>query len=67
MVITQAILYVRKVKVAPAISLGHAAALKQATAKYPIRRIECKVLSIPGGFPTFTPDNILLGQIPKRI
>ena len=66
-VITQAILYVRKVKVAPTISLGHAAALKQATAKYPIHRIECKVLSIPGGFPTFTPDNIFLGQIPKRI
>ena len=66
-IITQAILYVRKVKVAPAISLGHAAALKQATAKYPIRRIECKVLSIPRGFPTFTPDNIFLGQIPKRI
>ena len=66
-IITQAILYVRKVKVAPAISLGHAAALKQATAKYPLRRIECKVLSIPRGFPTFTPDNIFLGQIPKRI
>ena len=66
-VILQAILYVRKVKVAPSISLGHAAALKQATAKYPIRRIECKVLSIPRGFPTFTPDNIFLGQIPKCI
>ena len=66
-VITQAILYVRKVKVAPAISLGHVAALKQATAKYPIRRVDCKVLSIPGGFPTFTPHNIFLGQIPKRI
>ena len=35
-VIIQAILYVRKVKVAPTISLGHAAALKQAAAKYPI-------------------------------
>ena len=66
-VITQAILYVRKVKVAPTISLGHAAALKQATTKYPIRPIECKVLSISRGFPTFTPDNIFLGQIPKRI
>ena len=66
-VIRQAILYVRKVKVAPAISLGHVAALKQATAKYPIRRVDCKVLSIPGGFPTFTPDNIFLSQIPKRI
>ena len=51
-VITQAILYVRKVKVAPAISLGHAVALKQATAKCPIRRVDCKVLSIPAGFPT---------------
>ena len=66
-IITQAILYVRKVKVAPTISLGHGAALRQATAKYPIRRIECKVLSIPRGFPTFTPDSIFLGQIPKRI
>ena len=35
-VITQVILYVRKVKVVPAISLGHATALKQATAKYPL-------------------------------
>lgn len=31
----EAILYVRKVKVASTIVLGHAAALKQATAKYP--------------------------------
>ena len=36
-VITEAILYVRKVKVASSIILGHAAALKQTTAKYPIR------------------------------
>ena len=35
-VITEAIRYIRKVKVAPSIALGHAAALKQATAKYPI-------------------------------
>ena len=66
-VITEAILYVRKVKVAPSIALGHAVALKQATAKYPIRRVDCKVLSIPGGFSSFTPDNLFLGQIPKRI
>ena len=66
-VITEAILYVRKVKVAPSIALGHAAALKQATAKYPIRRVDCKVLSIPGGFGSFTPDNLFLGHIPKRL
>ena len=66
-VITEAILYVRKVKVAPSIALGHAAALNQVTAKYPICQVDCKVLSIPNGFSSFTPDNLFLGHIPKRI
>ena len=34
---------------------------------YPIRRVDCKVLSIPGGFSSFTPDNLFLGHIPKRL
>ena len=38
-----------------------------ANLKYPIRRIGCRVLSIPRGFSSFNPDNIFLGQIPKRI
>ena len=38
-----------------------------ANLKYPIRRIDCRVLSIPRGFSSFNPDNIFLGQIPKRI
>ena len=66
-VIKEAILYVRKVKVVSSITLGHATALKQTTAKYPIRRVDCKVLSIPGGFSSFTPDNLFLGHIPKRL
>jgi len=66
-VITETILYVRKVKVASSITLGHAAALKQSTAMYPFRRVDCKVLSIPGGFSSFTPDNLFLGLIPKRL
>ena len=66
-VITEAIQYVRKVKVASSISVGHAAALRQTTAKYPIRRVDCKVLSIPRGFSSFTPDNLFLGHIPKRL
>ena len=49
------------------ITLGHAAALKQSTAKYPSRRVDCKVLSIPVGFSSFTPDNLFLGRIPKRL
>jgi len=49
-VITEAMLYVRKVKVTSSITLEHAAALKETTAKYPIRRVDCKVFfSSPEG------------------
>ena len=65
--ITEAILYVRKVKAVSSNALGHAAALKLATAKYAIRQVACKVLSIPNGFSSFTPDNLFLGHIPKRL
>lgn len=65
--ITEAILYVGKVKVASSITLGHAAALRHTTAKYPLRRVDCKVLTIPRGFSSFNPDNIFQGRIPKRI
>ena len=67
MVITDTILYVRKVKMALSIALGHAAALKQATAKYPIHRVDYKVLFIPNGFSSFTPDKLFLGHSPKRL
>ena len=60
-------MFVRRVKVASSIILGHAAGLKHSSAKCPIRRIDCKVLSIPRGFSGFNPDNIFLGQIPKHI
>ena len=66
-VITEAILYIRKVKVASSVTLRHAVALKQTPAKHPIRRVDCKVLSIPSGFSSFTPDNLFLGNIPKRL
>ena len=39
-VITEAILYIRKVKASSSITLGHSAALKQSPAKYPIRRVD---------------------------
>ena len=66
-VITEAILYIRKVKVASSIILGHAADLRQMPAKYPVRRVDCKVLSIAQGFGTFTPDTLFLGPIPRRL
>ena len=60
-------LFVRKVKVHPSIQLGHLKALEQSTAKYPIRRIETKVFSIPKGNMTVNQDNLFLGQLPKRL
>lgn len=66
-VISHASLFIRKVKVTSDTFLGHAAALEHSPALYPIRRVECKVLSIPTGNMSFTPDDVFLGQIPKRI
>ena len=66
-VITEAVLFVHKVKLASSIILSHAAALKHSSAKYPVRRIDCKVLSIPRGFSSFNPYNLFLGHISKRI
>ena len=60
-------LFVRKVKVNPAVSLGHARALEKATAKYPIRRVVTKMMSIPIGNMSFVQDHIFLGQLPKKI
>ena len=65
--ITEASLHVRKVKVYNDTFVGIATALQQTPALYPINRVECKALSIPAGQMTFNPDNVFLGQIPKRI
>lgn len=66
-VISHASLFVRKVKLYSDTFLAHEAALKHAPALYPFRRIECKALSIPRGNMSFSPDDVFLGQIPKRI
>ena len=60
-------LFIRKVKVAPSIMLGHAKALEKGTAKYPVRRVMCKVISVPQGEMTLQQDHLFLGQIPQRI
>lgn len=60
-------LFVRKVKVSPSVMLGHARALEKGTAKYPVRRVMCKVLSVPQGELTLQQDHLFLGQIPQRI
>lgn len=66
-VLEDAILFIRKEKVSPSVMLGHAEALRRTTAKYPIKRIDFKVFSVPNGALNISQDNIFNGRIPKRI
>ncbi|XP_063960304.1 uncharacterized protein F54H12.2-like [Lytechinus pictus] len=66
-VIQDCSLFVRKVKVSPSVMLGHGKTLERGTAKYPVRRVMCKVLSVPQGELTLQQDHLFLGQIPQRL
>ena len=63
--LTDVVLRIRKVKVDPAINDATETMLKQTPALYPIRRVECKVLTIPSELPSVRQDNIFSGVIPK--
>ncbi len=49
--IVDASLFVRRVTVSSAVMLGHIKALEKGTAKYPLRRVVCKMLSVPRQLP----------------
>ena len=63
--LTDVVLRIRKVKVDQAINDATEITLKQTPALYPIRRVECKVLTIPKSLPSVRQDNIFSGVIPK--
>ena len=63
--LSEVILKIRKVKVDQAVSDGIERMLKQTPVLYPIRRVECKILTVPSGLPTTRQDNIFSGIIPK--
>ena len=65
--IDEAILFARKAKLNPAVQMGHVKALEKGTAKYPLRRVHCKVFSIPRGAMSHTHENVYLGVLPKRV
>jgi len=66
-VIEDVILFIGKEKVSPSVMLGRGEALRKTTAKYPIKRIDFKVFSVPRGALNISQDNLLNGQIPKKI
>lgn len=65
--ITQAVLQVRRVRVNPSVALGHARALEKGHAMYPLTRSEIKPFSVPQGSMSVSKDNLFLGQLPQRL
>ena len=63
--LTDVVLKVRKVKVDQSVGDGVESMLKQTPALYPIRRVECKILTIPANQPNVRQDNIFSGIIPN--
>ena len=63
--LTDVVLKVRKVKVDQSVSDGVESMLKQTPALYPIRHVECKILTIPANQPNTRQDNIFSGIIPN--
>ena len=59
------VLKIRKVKVDQTVSDATELILKQTPSLYPIRRVECKALTIPAGLSFLRKDNIFSGIIPK--
>ena len=51
----------------PSVQLGHIKASTKGTAKYPLRRIDCKVFSIPQGTMSHTHENVYIGVLPNRV
>ena len=65
--IVNATLFVKKVTLNPSVQMAHIKALEKATAKYPLRPVECKVYSIPDRTRPHTHDNLVLGTLAKRL
>ena len=65
--IDSAILYVKKVKLNPAVALAHANILKKTNMLFPIRRVGCKVFSIPSGSLSSYRESVISGQLPSKI
>lgn len=65
--ILDASLLVRRAKISPAVLLSHARMLSQTTAKYPLTRVEVKTFTIHAGLVGESIDNVILGQLPKRV
>ncbi|XP_067208468.1 uncharacterized protein F54H12.2-like [Linepithema humile] len=60
-------LLVRRAKISPGVLLSHARMLSKTTAKYPLTKVEVKTFTIHAGLVGESIDNVILGQLPKRV
>ncbi|XP_025156045.1 uncharacterized protein F54H12.2-like [Harpegnathos saltator] len=65
--ILDATLLIRRARINPGILLAHMKMLTRTTAKYSLTRVEVKSFTIHSGVVEETLNNVILGQIPKRI
>ena len=65
--IAEAAIFVRRVKINPSILMENERLLAKATAKYPITRVQLKSIVLHSGIHGESIDNVILGQLPKRI
>ena len=65
--VISASLFVRKVRISSTVQMAHIKALQKVPAKYPLRRVETKVFSVPAGHLQVNQENLFLGQLPKRL
>jgi len=65
--IPDASLIVRRAKINPGVLLPHARMLNKSTAKYPFTKVEIKTFTIHAGLVRESLDNVIFGQLSKRI
>ena len=66
--VSEAVLWVRRVQVAPSVELAHAKTLLSGkNALYPFRRGEIEVMSVPAGQTTVSRDNLFMSRLPKKV
>ena len=66
--LTEAVLLVKRVQVAPNVELAHAKAmLSGKNAIYPMHRGEIEVMSVPPNQQTVTKDNLFMSRMPKKL
>jgi hypothetical protein len=67
LIIKDAVLFIKKVRINPSILFAHAKFLNEANAKYQIVRVDVKAISLAAGETIHNKDNIYIGALPRKL